>query len=156
MSTPNFYNLNASKIFAFDCADDFELDDITGNVISELKGVREVDRWDNDRSHPAKTFGEVEIEKNKWLITICLDVRSGYYSGANLDWHVEAEDLTTGDSDEWKEGEVFLPAYMVEIIRRKIKQIEKVYAIYTTPLICRGVFSNGEAVYEKAKKIITN
>jgi hypothetical protein len=152
MSTPNFYNRNASKIFASECGDRFELDDIIGNVISELKGTREVDRWDGDRNYEAKTFGEVEIEKNKWRIIIGLDIRSGYYSGVNLDWHVEAEDLTTGDVDEWEEGATFLPAYMEAIIRRKIKQIEKVYAIYTTPLICRGIFSNGEAVYEKAKK----
>ena len=151
MSTPNFYNRNASKIFASEYGEEVDFDDLTGNVLCELKGVREVDRWDNN-SYEAKTFGEMYIEKNKWLITICLDIRSGYYSGVNLDWHVEAEDLTTGDSYEWEEGEVFLPAYMVEIIRRKIKQIEKVYAIYTTPLICLGVFSTGEAVYEKAKK----
>lgn len=151
MSTPNFYNKNASRIFASECEDEIDFNDLLTNVLSEIKGAREVDRWDNNRNYEAKTFGEVEIEKNKWRIIIGLDVRNGYYSGVNLDWRVEAEDLTTGDSDEWEEGAVFLPAYMEAIIRRKIKQIEKVYSEYTTPLICLGVFSNGEAVYEKAK-----
>jgi hypothetical protein len=36
-------------------------------------------------------------------------------------------------------------------IKKQIAKIENVYREYTTPLICKGIFSNGEAVYEKAK-----
>lgn len=39
MSTPNFANRNASKIFASECQEEFDYDDLIGNVRCELKGA---------------------------------------------------------------------------------------------------------------------
>lgn len=149
MSTPNFYNKNASKIFASECQEQFDYDNLIGNVRSELKGAREISKSDNDRNYPATKFAELEVKTGKWIANIFLTSRAGYYSGLNLDWEVEIEDINEGSSFEL--GEDKIPSTLQNLIDAKIKKIEKVYADYTTPLICRGIFSNGEAVYEKAK-----
>lgn len=149
MSTPNFYNKNASKIFASECQEEFDYDDLIGNVRSELKGARELNEGDGDRNYPATKFAELEVKTGKWIASIYLTARGGYYSGLNLDWEVEVEDVNEGSSFEL--GEDKIPSTLQNLIDNKIKKIENVYRIYTMPLICRAVFSNGEAVYEKAK-----
>jgi hypothetical protein len=149
MSTPNFYNKNASRVFASECQEEFDYNDLLDNVRSELKYFNKQERPDNDRSYPGTIFAEYNIESGKFMASINLIARSGYYSGVNLDWEVEIENQKTGDSFEM--GEDKISATLQNLIDRKIKQIEKVYKIYTTPLICLGVFSNGEAIYEKAK-----
>jgi len=149
MSTPNFYNKNASKIFASECKEEWDFDDLLENVRSELKGARELDESDGDRNYPATIFTEFDIRQGNWIATINLTARSGYYGGVNLDWEAEIENEKEYGSYEL--GEIKIPASLQARIDSKVRQVEKVYKIYTTPLICRGVFSNGEAVYEKAK-----
>jgi len=149
MSAPNFYNKNASKIFASECQEEFDYEDLIMNIQSELKGADEIEESDNERSYPATKFAKFEIEQGKWLATLYLTIRSGYFSGVNLDWEVEIEDINEGSSFEM--GEDKIPASLQARIESKTRQIEKVYANYTTPLICLAVFSNGEAIYEKCK-----
>jgi len=148
MSTPNFCNRNAGKIFASECPEEWDYDDLIGNVRSELKEAREINESDNDRSYPATKFAEIEIRSGKWIATIYLTARGGYYSGVNLDWEVEIENINEGSSFEM--GDDKIPNTLQNLIDAKIKKIEKVYADYTTPIICLAVFSNGEAIYKKA------
>jgi len=151
MSTPNFYNKNASKIFASECQEEYDYDDLIDNVRCALKESKQISEGDNDRNYPATKFAEIDIESGKWLATIYLTSRSGYYSGLNLDWEIEILDQSEGDSYDY--GDVKISNTLQNLIDDKIRKIEKVYAEFTTPLICRGVFSNGEAVYEKSSLI---
>ena len=152
MSTPNFYNRNASKIFSSECAEDWDVDDLIDDVKCGLKNATEVDRWENNglRSYGGKIFAEINKTMGKWAITINIIMRDGYYGGVNLDWSVEIKDLTEGDNFERGEGKISNTAE--SYIDNQIAKIEKVFTDYTTPLICLGVFSNGEAVYEKANR----
>lgn len=152
MSTPNFYNRKASKIFASPCEDDFAYDDLIGNVRSELKEAEPVNKWEKDglRSYEGNIFAEISKTIGKWAITINLIVRGGYYGGINLDWGVEIEDTSEGDSFEW--GEAKISDTADNYIHKQIEKIEKTYRNFTEPLICLGVFSNGEAVYERASR----
>lgn len=147
MSTPNFYNKNASKIFATEPQEEFEYDDLLENVLSELH-LERISGSDNDRNYPGLRFGKITIESGKWQADIYLVSRDAYFSGLNLDWEIEITDQDENESYEYKEIEI--PATLQNLIDSKISKIEKVYSQFTTPLICRGVFSNGEAVYEKA------
>jgi len=153
MSTPNFYNKNASKIFAVELEEDFEYDDLIDNLRSAIKNCVPADRWegDNNRSYEGKIFAEINKTIGKWGITINLIIRNAYYSGANLDWGVEIEDQNTGDSFERGEDKISNTAE--NYIQNEIAKIEKVFSDYSIPLICVGIFSNGEAIYQEAKKL---
>lgn len=149
MSTPNFKNKHASRVFASECQEEYDYSDLLDNVRSELKHFNKQERFNNERNYPGEIFAEYNIESGKFMASINLIARGGYYSGVNLDWEVEIENQQTGDSFEM--GEDKISATLQNLIDSKIRQVEKVYKTYTTPLICRGVFSNGEAIYEKAK-----
>jgi hypothetical protein len=150
MSTPNFHNVNASKIFATRCEKQFNFDDLISNIISEFYNAEPADRSESDslRSYEGRVFAEINKTIGQWVITINLIARNGYYDGINLDWSVELENTETGDS--YERGEIKIPAAAENFIDGQIAKIEKVYAEHTTPLICVGVFSNGEAVYQMA------
>lgn len=150
MSTPNFYNKNASRVFASEPQEEFEYNDLLDNVIYELH-LERISESDNDRNYPALRFAKIELESGKWQAIIYLISRDAYYSGMNLDWEIEIIDQDEGDSYEYKEIEI--PHALQSLIDSNIIKIEKAYAKFTTPLICRGVFSNGEAVYEKSSLI---
>lgn len=149
MSTPNFKNKNASKIFSTELEDYDSYDSLLADIRSDLLTANEIKKTDDDRNYPGTKFAEIEIKSGKWLATIYLIARSGYYSGINLDWEIEILDQTEGDSYDY--GDVKISNTLQNLIDAKIKRIENVYSRYTIPLICLGVFSNGEAVYQKAK-----
>lgn len=104
MSTPNFYNKNASKIFASECDERDDYNDLIGNVRYAIKESKEISEGDYDRNYPATKFSEIDIESGKWLATIYLTCRSGYYSGMNLDWEIEILDQKQGDADDKESG----------------------------------------------------
>jgi len=148
MSTPNFYNKNASKVFANECEEDIDYDDLKLNLQSELEGD-DIDDYDNERSYPGAKIKRIEKDFGKWNVIIEAVVRSGYYSGVNLDWEATVEEVEDWCNELNYDHEA-IPRYIRDFIDRKIRKIEKVFKDNSTPLICRGVFSNGEAIYEKA------
>lgn len=115
MATGNFYNKNASKIFAFGLEDEedypieLQYKDIIDNVRYDLqKIIRESSdifegnslHINDSRSFPgseimtlSKTIciGDVET-----IITLSAVVRSGYYQGANLDWVMSLDLMGSG------------------------------------------------------------
>jgi len=153
MSTPNFHNRKASRIFASECEHEFDYEDLILNVQSALPKATPADRSEPDslRSYEGQVFAEIERIIGKWGITISLIVRGGYYGGLNLDWRVDITDQYEGDNFEW--GEDAISATADNYIQKQIAKIEKIFAQFTTPLICVGIFSNGEAVYEKASRL---
>lgn len=154
MSAPNFHNKNANKIFAHDCEDEFSYDDLISNIQAELKEGEDTNEHDKNslRSYGGTIIKQIFENFGKWDVTIDIIIRGGYYSGCNLDWNVKVEDVPEYNFYEWGEEEFdMLPQYIKSFVDGKIKKIEKVFTDLTTPLICLGIFSNGEAVYKKAK-----
>ena len=146
MSTPNFYNKNAGKVYACKIEEEFDYEDLIMNLRAEIEGV-DVDKWENGlRSYEGRIIKEIEVSKGKWGAIISVIIRNAYYSGVNLDWEVTGEDLNSGEEYDFEN----LPEYFKEIIFRKLDKIEKVFKNNSTPLNCLGIMSNGEAIYQKA------
>jgi len=97
-----FYNRNASKIFASECENDFDFDDLIGNMRCEIKHAVEVERYEENglSSYGGKIFAEICKTIGRFDIVINLIIRDGYYGGMNLDWSVDITDNTDGDTFE--------------------------------------------------------
>lgn len=148
MSTPNFNKKNASKYYAVELQDEYDYDVLKENLHFEFQDT--ADFWENNGE--GKVVAQIVKCFNNWEITFNIIIRSGYYDGANLDWDVIVKD--TRDYTEYYYGdyeEKELPQCVNNWITSKIKKVEKIFAQYSTPLVCKGIFSNGEAIYEKAK-----
>lgn len=156
MSAPNFYNKNASKIFAVSEEDEYSENwrDAKDNIASELtsSGYKEVSISDNDRNYPGEYFLEKELVFwDLWRITIYAVIRGAYYNGTNFDWQVDVIKDRDEDYEEADLCDIKVPKTVQAAIDRETKRIEKAFELYTNKLNCVGVFSNGEAVYEHAK-----
>jgi hypothetical protein len=116
MGTANFYNKNASKIYAgcmsyeddvlddegeptgekeMYTPDEFEYNDwiyYVRECLYEIKGYSEEDKWENnyDRNFTGRIIGSVTRSKKfgNMDVSVTIDAisRSGYYEGSNLDW----------------------------------------------------------------------
>lgn len=177
MSTPNFANKNASRVFAFEVEDEFDYEDAVSNVACALEYSKEdivfeeENKSDGDRSYPGRVFGEVQgkgkyYEKLDLQVDVSLDVvvRSGYYSGGNFDYNFKIDlngDVVDDVEDidlqyeanglkQARQYEKYVKAYVEKELSRLQEVVEKVYEQFTTPLKCLGVASNGEAFYERA------
>ena len=146
MSTCNFSQPNLSKIYACECEEEWDWEDNIENVIYELGKIKgfhmyKEDKWlDND----TKIIGAFDFEfydhyyKGWDTISIYVTVESGYYSGMKFD--VDFNDLM----------EIEQTRALEKKIRQKCNAIEKALKTVTTPLVRVAVFSNGDAIYEKA------
>ena len=147
MSTANFVKKNASKYYAVETEEDYQYGDLVMNLQTEFKS--EKDLWDSDRNYGGHIIAQVEKEFGKWAVEFDIIIRSGYYAGVNLDWECRIIDVE--ERTENYLGEIKLPKRIQSWIDNRIKKIEKVFADYSTPLICTARFSNGEAMYAKAQ-----
>jgi hypothetical protein len=175
MSTQNFYNKNASRIFANECEEEWDYEDLKLNLNSELAKIEtdnlfidwyENERHNGDRNYGGLILGTLSIEKEYSQmgvsVTLTPVIRSGYYGGVNLDWemeyHIEGDPHDDIDDIDWEAYfptrpfmyEVWIINFLEESADKLKTKVEKVFTDYSTPLNCVGVFSNGEAVYEKA------
>jgi hypothetical protein len=176
MATSNFYNENASRIFAAELEEEFDYDDLISNLEYAIR--------DNSNSFSSGRSGEY-LNNNSKILDFSLSndfnyvdnisvevvvhpvIRSGYYSGANLDWvfdffidGCDIEDETDianylmkyEDYSESKATALGESRFKrLEILKNSLtNQLEKIYADYTTPLVVTARFSNGETLYEKA------
>lgn len=181
MSTPNFRNVNASRIYAThneDCEDTFN------NIMCDLKsrGWHPLKKYDDiSIFYDGNTFmrkdKEVSIGRFFILVSVVAIIRDGYYDGYNFDWDIEIEgDSFYKASGEYSFGEEnavdmlynerrYGIYYTMGFCRMQAKnlvnkvrcaiselseELEKVYATYTDQLVCVGIFSNGETIYERA------
>ena len=107
-----------------------------------------------------KDFGDVEVQ-----VILTAMIYSAYYEGANLDWKVGYS--TDGDENSLEDLEFYhseMNAGLKKIQQKNAEKwaektttemVEKLEAIFdkvSTPLNYLGSFSNGEAIYELAKK----
>lgn len=180
MSANNFAS-KSSTIFAIETEenDEFIYDDTQENVFYELNedkklSVDKENEFDGDRNYGGNVFASVRLPKTHSSIlypVASVALRSGYYSGLNLDYEVkyyseysgeyfDIDDLPTDVIAEELQGyndrkpsssQVLSTLAHLEIEAKTISnRIEKVLTDYSTPIVKVGQFSNGEAVYEKA------
>ncbi len=152
MATSNFHNVNATHIFAVQLEDEWAYEDLVYNLESEFNihnDYSDYGKTDPDelRSYPSRSLGSfsdsLTIGEDEVEIFITPVIRSGYYEGCNLDWHIRLyvngyEDDTYADN-----------ADVLRISNEYIEFIENIYSQYSEPLGVTARFSNGETIYHK-------
>ena len=152
MATSNFFNVNATHIFAVQLEDEWAYDDLVENLESEFNNHS--DYYDygksdpNDlRSFPSKSLGSfsdsIVIEDDDVEIFVTPVIRSGYYDGVNLDWHVRY--YVNGSENETYSDDI----NVLRISNKYIEFIENIFEKYSEPLVVTARFSNGETIYSK-------
>ena len=151
MATSNFHNVNASNIFAVQLEDTYEYDDLISNLESEFNSHRDystVGKSDPDelRSYPSTSIGSfsnsLSIGDDEVEIFVTPVVRSGYYDGVNLDWHVRY--YVNGYEDD-----TYSDTNIQSLLYGYIEFIENIFEKYSEPLVVTARFSNGETIYSK-------
>ena len=178
MSTPNFYVKNADAVYAFggDFEDSIEYDFYQEYVVDQAikKGFDSSSGHPaGNRSYGGGAFAEktiyIDFCGESIPITIYLEIVSGYYSGASFDFSfkIDNEDYDLKDFGEY-DAEGILESYLYDnlgLIAMQKKNLCKRINIELSrlsdeanlffkehceiPLKCIGIFSNGEAIYEK-------
>ncbi len=176
MATSNFHNVNASAIFAVQLENDFDYEDLVDNLKSELNNDSDyVDYGKADhnelRSFPSRTLGSIRKyhQYKDFYVEVCVTpvIRSGYYSGVNLDWNVDYlinGDVSYDSPDFYIDDIAYcgnLPkskatqyAKLAEKKAEKLKnqiveKLESLYNDYSEKYGVTAVFSNGETIYHK-------
>jgi hypothetical protein len=176
MATSNFHNENASAIFAVPLENEFDYEDLVCNLESELSNNPDyVDYGKTDkhelRSFPSRTLGSIRkyAQYKDFYVEVCVTpvIRSGYYSGVNLDWNVDY--LINGDASydtpdfyiddiahysNLPKSKATKYAKLAEKKAEKIKneiveKLESIYNNYSDRYGVTAVFSNGETIYHK-------
>lgn len=152
MATSNFHNVNATHIFAVQLQDEWDYDDLVGNLESEFNihnDYSDYGKTDSDelRSYPSRSLGSfsdsLTIGEDEVEIYITPVIRSGYYEGCNLDWHIKL--YVNGYEDDTYADD----ANVLRISNEYIEFIENIYSQYSEPLGVTARFSNGETIYHK-------
>lgn len=152
MATSNFHNVNATHIFAVQLEDEWAYEDLVYNLESEFNihnDYSDYGKTDPDelRSYPSRSLGSfsdsLTIGDDEVEIFITPVIRSGYYEGCNLDWHVRL--YVNGYEDDTYADD----ANVLRISNEYIEFIENIYSQYSEPLGVTARFSNGETIYHK-------
>ena len=150
MATSNFHNVNASNIFAVELQDEFDYEDLVCNLESELSNHS--DYFDYGKtdpnelsSFPSKSLGSFSnstiIDDGEVEVYVTPVIRSGYYAGCNLDWHVRL--YVNGYEDDTYADD----ARVGTIADEYIEFIENIFGQYSDKLGVTAQFSNGETIY---------
>jgi hypothetical protein len=155
MATSNFHNVNASHIFAVELQDEWEYQDLISNLESEFNTNLDYSDYSKSdpnelRSFPSKSVGSfsnsIEIGEDEVEVYVTPVIRSGYYEGCNLDWHVRY--YVNGSEDETYESHPNIQT----LVSVYVNFIENVYEQYSQPLGVTARFSNGETIYHPINK----
>ena len=170
MGTSNFYNKNASRIFACEIEEEWKYEDLIDNLIWELETIKDFqseieDKWETNglRSFPGRILGGFKrwfiCNEYEYGVEIDAIVRSGYYSGVNLDYDIgitedgyDFDPENSYDIEDLNEKHGSTNDVLERITKLKtdmIEEIEKVFKENSTPLIVAARFSNGETIYEE-------
>jgi hypothetical protein len=150
MATSNFHNVNASHIFGCSLENHWDYEDLVETLLTEFS--KHSDYYDygksdpNElRSYPSKSLGSfsnsVTIEDDEVEVYVTPVIRSGYYEGCNLDWHVRLY-VNGYDDDTYSDDSKTL-----EVINNYVEFIENIYSQYSQPLGVTARFGNGETIY---------
>jgi len=155
MATSNFHNVNASHIFAVELQDEYDYQDLVDNLESEFNTNLDYSDYGKSdpnelRSFPSKSLGSfnnsIEIGEDEVEVYVTPVIRSGYYEGVNLDWHVRY--YVNGSEDETYESHPNVQT----LVSVYVNFIENVYEQYSQPLGVTARFSNGETIYHPINK----
>ena len=155
MATSNFHNVNATNIFAVQLEDEWEYQDLVSNLESEFNTNLDYSDYSKSdpnelRSFPSKSVGSfsnsIEIGEDEVEVYVTPVIRSGYYEGANLDWHVRY--YVNGSEDETYESHQRVQL----LVESYVDYIETIYSQYSQPLGVTARFSNGETIYHTINK----
>ena len=178
MSAANFNTINAAAVFAVT-----DKGASCGRLLTtgRRRGWSDVSRlgiWDRSRSYPGLALLEKTIYTSRESLDVQIVRRSGYYSGAALDWDIKAAgyslaDDFRGDRDEmaaaivedlladlayysgWNNGLIAIhrPRLIRELsgaIERAANEADALCAwSCDVKLRCVGIASNGEAFYSR-------
>jgi hypothetical protein len=152
MATSNFHNVNATHIFAVQLEDEWAYEDLVYNLESEFNIHNDYSDYGKTdpnelRSFPSRSLGSfsdsLTIGEDEVEIYITPVIRSGYYEGCNLDWHIRL--YVNGYEDDTYADD----ANVLRISNEYIEFIENIYSQYSEPLGVTARFSNGETIYHK-------
>jgi hypothetical protein len=152
MATSNFHNVNATHIFAVQLEDEWAYEDLVYNLESEFNIHNDYSDYGKSdpnelRSFPSRSLGSfsdsLTIGDDEVEIYITPVIRSGYYEGCNLDWHIRL--YVNGYEDDTYADD----ANVLRISNEYIEFIENIYSQYSEPLGVTARFSNGETIYHK-------
>lgn len=152
MATSNFHNVNATHIFAVQLEDEWAYEDLVYNLESEFNIHNDYSDYGKTdpnelRSFPSRSLGSfsdsILIGEDEVEIFITPVIRSGYYEGCNLDWHIRL--YVNGYEDDTYADD----ANVLRISNEYIEFIENIYSQYSEPLGVTARFSNGETIYHK-------
>jgi len=150
MATSNFHNVNATNIFAVQLEDEFDYEDLVCNLEFELNNHSDYSDYGKSdpnelRSFPSKSLGSfsnsLNICDNNIEVFVTPVIRSGYYEGCNLDWHVRY--YVNGSEDESYESHPRVQT----LVESYVDYIENIFNQYSHPLGVTARFSNGETIY---------
>jgi len=175
MSTSNFHNVNASRIFACELADEFDYEDLVENLQAALADLPNDYSFSGHdphelRSYPSRVITGLALSKSYQDFSVDLElsiiIRSGYYAGCNLDWDlvykIEGEPVFETEFYEpirdYTDCSEQMALYKSEFARKwaektereLIRQVEAIFRQFSTPLRVAARFSNGETIYEEA------
>jgi hypothetical protein len=150
MATSNFHNVNASHIFAVQLEDEFDYEFLVENLESQLNNHSDYSDYGKSdpnelRSFPSKSLGSfsnsLTIGDDEVEVYVTPVIRSGYYEGCNLDWHVRY--YVNGYEDDTYETHTRIQT----LVSVYVDYIEKIYSQHSQPLGVTARFSNGETIY---------
>ena len=191
MGTSNFHRVNASKVFAvlmnqpaldddgsetgdYYAPDEWEIDEFFEYLREQLAKNTTFFPGGSDphelSSFPSRVIGEIRSGTDfaggliSGRITITAVMRSGYYEGACLDWHItksidgdEYDDVSEydGGANDFTEVEAECARFDIEgwfwsEEKRLIEFVEGVFAQASMPMEVVATFSNGETIYKTA------
>tara|TARA_R110000796_G_scaffold159388_3_gene276186 strand:- start:11437 stop:11967 length:531 start_codon:yes stop_codon:yes gene_type:complete len=176
MATSNFYNKNASRIFATETEGEFDYEDLVSNINYELRDLEnsfssgKAGDWIDNNSKVLDFSLNKSFDYKDGTSLECVIhpiIRSGYYSGVNLDWdfefYIDGSEVEDDDciKDYLIHFEGYAPSHASTVsgsrFRRLEKlrdilteQLEKIFTDFTTPLVVTARFSNGETLYATA------
>ena len=122
------------------------------------------------RSFPSRVIGEITSEAEfaggliSGEIVITAVMRSGYYEGACLDWHItkridgddydDPSEYDGGDNDfteiESESAQIAIVEWFADEEERLVEFVEKVFTQASMPMEGVATFSNGETIYKMA------
>ena len=152
MATSNFHNVNATHIFAVQLEDEWAYDDLVDNLQYEFKNHKDYSDYGKSdpyelRSFPSRSLGSFSTsiikDEDEVEVYVTPVIRSGYYEGCNLDWHVRCY-LNGFEEDEWE-----TTTEVASVVNEYVEFIENIYSQYSEPLGVTAIFSNGETIYHK-------
>jgi hypothetical protein len=128
--------------------DNFAYNEYVEEMQEQLKkiGFESCDKWESGRDG-GKIIAEWGQEDNCFIKYLQVVIRSGYYSGANIDYTIDGDFCP----DEESKKEIRHARMLQKQFDKQVVKLEKILRKNGTELLKVAQFSNGEAMYQVKK-----